>query len=67
MANGRNIVPCIYPCNGPCHGPYLFLAFVSPLPLVPAVLPVEKKRRLTPLRLTFRIVNREHQPEYVED
>jgi len=54
MANRRN-VPYIYPCNGPCHGPYPSLAFVSPLPPVPAVLPVEKQSRLTPPKLTFRI------------
>jgi len=54
MANRRN-VPYIYPCNGPCHGPYPSLAFVSPLPPAPAVLPVEKQSRLTPPKLTFRI------------
>lgn len=54
MANGRN-VPYIYPCIGPCRGPYPSPAFVSPLPPVPSVLPVEKQRLLPPPRLTFTV------------
>lgn len=68
MENGRN-VPYIYPCIGPCRGPYPSPAFVSPLPPVPSVLPVEKQRPVNSSKAhihSFRIVNRQQRPEQKE-
>jgi hypothetical protein len=36
----------IYPCNGPCHGSDPSHAFVSPLPPLLSVLPVDKQPQL---------------------